>query len=233
MQVLRAAERLRDALDGFEPGGRVAHTYHPLRYAWEPHERFVRAYGDERSARRALLVGINPSAWGAVQTGIPFADAATARDWLGIEGAVGQPGRPHPKRPVLGFSATRRDGSGANLYGWARARFGTAARFFEEFYVVNYCPLAFFDAAGAALLPAQLSKEARAVLWPRCDAHLADVARALDVAWLLPLGGFAEERARAVASHAGLAAKVHPLRHPSPVNPLNNAGWRPALPPGI
>ena len=46
------------------------------------------------------------------------------RDWLGLEGAVGQPRITNPKRPVEGFACTRSEVSGQRLWGLFRARFG-------------------------------------------------------------------------------------------------------------
>ena len=226
MRVLAAARRLRDALDGFDPGGRVAYVYHPLGYAWDAHAQFVRAYGEDAPPRRrGLFVGMNPGAWGAMQTGVPFGDAPTVQEWMGITGRVEPPARTHPKRPVLGFAATRRDGSGAKLYNWARARCGTAERFFREFYVINDCPLVFFDADGKNVTPPQLPKAAREAMWPACDAHLVEVVRALEPEWVLPLGAYAEKRVRDVAAREGLDAQVRGLLHPSPAHPANNFGW--------
>ncbi|HVM45250.1 MAG TPA: single-stranded DNA-binding protein, partial [Candidatus Thermoplasmatota archaeon] len=95
MSVLRAAERLRDACESL--AAPVAHVYDPLAYAWEPHARFATRYG--RGPKRAVLVGMNPGPWGMGQTGVPFGDVRRVRDWMGVEGRVEQPPRPHPKRP--------------------------------------------------------------------------------------------------------------------------------------
>jgi single-strand selective monofunctional uracil DNA glycosylase len=38
--------------------------------------------------------------------------------------------------------------SGQRLWGWVQARFGSAAPFFERFWVHNYCPLLFVEASG-------------------------------------------------------------------------------------
>src|SRR5688572_32536315 len=92
---------------------------------------------------------MNPGPFGMAQTGVPFGDVAMVRDWLGIVAAVAKPRDEHPKRPVLGFECQRSEVSGARLWGWARARFGTPQRFFERFFVANYCPLAFMESSGA------------------------------------------------------------------------------------
>ena len=224
MGLLDAAATLRDAVDGLDFRPRAPYAYNPLAYAWEPHERLVRRYGGT-APREALFVGMNPGHWGMGQTGVPFGDAPTVREWMGVTGAVGQPARPHPKRPVLGFAATRRDPSGARFYGWARARWGTAEAFFAHSYVVNYCPLLFFDEAGANVTPPQLPRARTPDLFEACDGHLAEVVRALRPRRVVGLGTFAEARAREVVEEFGLDATVEGALHPSPANPANNRGW--------
>lgn len=91
---------------------------------------------------------MNPGDWGMCQTGVPFGDAPTLRDWMHLQGKVGQPARPHPRRPILGFATPRRDAAGQRLYAWAQKRYGSAEAFFREAFVLNDCPFVFFDAEG-------------------------------------------------------------------------------------
>lgn len=219
MDHLAATARLRDALAGFEPGGRVACVYRPLGYAWAPHAAYLERYG--RATGRDVLVGMNPGFWGMAQTGVPFADPEIARDWMGIEGPVAQPARTHPRLPIRGYASTRPDPSGRRLYGAARARFGTAEAFFARYFVDNYCPLLFLDEAGANLTPDKLRKADREAMEPICDAHVRETVADLRPARLLALGAYVEARLRAL----DLAVPVVGLLHPSPANPRNNRGW--------
>ncbi|MEK6674238.1 MAG: single-stranded DNA-binding protein, partial [Planctomycetota bacterium] len=132
----------------------VTHVYNPLVYAKACHFEYLDKYG--RSAPEAVLVGMNPGPWGMVQTGVPFGVVSLVRDWLEICGPVGQPLELHPKRPVLGFDCKRKEVSGWRLWGWAREVFGTPDRFFDRFFVVNYCPLAFFQKDGGNVTPDKL-----------------------------------------------------------------------------
>ena len=84
---------------------------------------------------------MNPGPFGMMQTGVPFGEIAAVRDWLGVTGRVRRPPAEHPKRPVEGFSCRRSEVSGARLWGWARARFGSAERFFARAFVSNWCLL--------------------------------------------------------------------------------------------
>lgn len=218
MSVLSAAKRLRascDELDHLAP-----YVYDPLAYAWEAHARYAETFG--KGTRRTILVGMNPGPWGMGQTGVPFGDVVYVRDWMGITGAHTQPPKLHPKRPVLGFGCTRREPSGSRLYGWAKERFRTAAAFFDEFYVVNYCPLLFFDEAGKNLTPPQLGAKAVEALEAACDAHLDAVVRTMEPEFVVGVGQFAEKSAARVV---GERATVGRILHPSPASPVANKGW--------
>jgi single-strand selective monofunctional uracil DNA glycosylase len=216
--VLAAAKRLRescDALDHLAP-----YVYDPLAYAWEAHARYVERFG--QGTRRTILVGMNPGPWGMGQTGVPFGDVSFVRDWMGITGGHTTPARQHPKRPVLGFACTRKEPSGTRLYGWAKARYGTAEAFFSEFFVVNYCPLLFFDEAGKNLTPPQLGARAREEIEAVCDTHLDAVVRAMRPEFVVGVGQFAQECAKRVVGHR---ASVGRILHPSPASPAANKGW--------
>ena len=221
MSVLRAAAKLRDACDSVDVP--VAHVYNPLSYAWAPHEQYCERYGATK--KRAVLVGMNPGPWGMGQTGVPFGDIKIVRDWMGVLGPVAQPKRAHPKRPVQGFACKRSEPSGSRLYGWAQERYQTAERFFDGFFVVNYCPLLFFDEAGKNLTPPQIGARAMQAVDEACDRHLGEVLEALEPLFVVGVGQYAEERARAVVAERGFAMKVGRVLHPSPASPLANKGW--------
>jgi single-strand selective monofunctional uracil DNA glycosylase len=147
----------------------------PLEYARAPHELYLSRYASGR--KEVLLLDMNPGPFGMVQTGVPFGDVAMVRDWLGVVGAVERPRDEHPKRPVLGFECRRSEVSGARLWGWARARFGTPQRFFERFFVANYCPLALMEDGGANRTPDKLTAAEQKALCGACDDALRDVVR--------------------------------------------------------
>ena len=143
----RAAGRLRFAAP-------VAHVYNPLAYAFEAHaaylERYCRKWAD------VLLVGMNPGPWGMMQTGVPFGEVELVRDWLGIDRGVRRPRSQHPRRAIEGFDCRRSEVSGRRFWGWARDRFGSPDRFFDSFFVWNYCPLAFLEESGRNRTPDKL-----------------------------------------------------------------------------
>jgi single-strand selective monofunctional uracil DNA glycosylase len=222
VSLLDAARELRDALaDARVP--RAPYVYQPLAYAWDAHARYARAYGAGR--KRVLLVGMNPGPWGMGQTGVPFGDVVYVRDWMRVTGELAPPARLHPKRPVLGFASKRREPSGSRLYGWAQARFGDAGAFFRDHYVVNYCPLLFYDEAGRNLTPDKLP--GLEAVEDACDRHLAAAIRASRAELVVGVGAYAEGKARAVVERAGLAddVRVGRILHPSPASPAANKGW--------
>lgn len=202
----------------FEPP--ADYVYNPLEYAWEPQEAYLRRYA--HVGVEGILVGMNPGPFGMLQTGVPFGDIRMVRDWLGIEGSVGQPPKQHPKRPVQGFAIKRGEVSGHRVWGWARERFETPERFFRRFFVYNYCPLGFFNAEGANITPDALRGPARDALFAACDTALSETLRILRPKAAIGIGRFAEQRVRNVAEPMGI--EVGNVTHPSPANPRSNAG---------
>ncbi len=203
----------------------VEAVYNPLEYAAEPHREYNRRFG--AGPKAALLLGMNPGPWGMAQTGIPFGEIGAVRDWLGIEGTVHKPPAEHPRRPILGFACTRSEVSGRRLWGWAAARLGSPERFFQHFFVANYCPLIFLEASGRNRTPDKLPAIERDPLFAACDTALRKTVAALAPRWVLGVGRFAEGRARRALE--GLDVRIGGILHPSPASPAANAGWAEAV----
>ena len=219
--LIDAARALSAAVDALPFAAPVTHVYNPLDYAWEVHRRYLETYGGGR--KRVVFVGMNPGPFGMAQIGVPFGEIASARDWLGLEGPVGQPRVTNPKRPVEGFACARSEVSGQRLWGLFRARFGTPEAFFAGHFVANYCPLVFFE-GGRNLTPDKLPMAEQRPLLAACDAHLRTVIDALEPEWVIGIGNWAEKRAtEALAGLSGL--KFGRVLHPSPASPAANRGW--------
>jgi single-strand selective monofunctional uracil DNA glycosylase len=199
----------------------VAMAYHPLDYAWGVHSAWLRRWGHQTG--RIVLVGMNPGPFGMAQTGVPFGDIPSVRDWLELEGSVGRPDPEHPRRPVLGFGLGRGEVSGQRLWGWARDRFGTPERFLTRFFVLNWCPALFLHPSGRNLTPDQLAFDDRRHVEQVCDAMLAEQLALLQPSLVVGVGALAAERARRVAVPGGPA--VGQILHPSPASPAANRGW--------
>lgn len=223
MSLVRLTRKLARDVDGLSFGPPVAHVYNPLVYARALHEAFLKRYAPETC--EVLLLGMNPGPWGMAQTGVPFGEVSLVRDWMGLSAAVKRPANEHPKRPVLGLDCTRREVSGARLWGWAQERFGRPEAFFERFFVWNYCPLAFLEESGRNRTPDKLPAAERAPLEAICDDSLRRMVALLQPELVVGVGQFAELKARAVLGEDG--PRIGRILHPSPASPLANKGWAP------
>jgi single-strand selective monofunctional uracil DNA glycosylase len=219
--LLAVARRLRSDVSKLSFGPPVACVYNPLDYAREPHEAYLRRFG--QAPGRIVLLGMNPGPFGMAQTGVPFGEVGLVRDWMGIDGRVRAPDHTHPKRPIEGFDCTRSEVSGSRLWGWAKARFETPDAFFDRFFVVNYCPLVFVEESGRNRTPDKLPAAERKPLLAACDRALADTVALLRPKMVVGVGGFAERRARNVLADTGVA--IGCILHPSPASPKANRGW--------
>lgn len=216
------AARLSDAVDGFDPGPPVTHTYNPFDYARELAWKYLEVYG-ERPGRKAVWLGMNPGPWGMAQTGVPFGDVDFVSQWMGLDGDVRKPDDEHPKREIEGLACGRNEVSGSRLWGWAQERYGTADAFFDDFFVWNYCPLSFMVESGANYTPNKLKKADRDRLFAPCDVAFRAVVEHLEPNMVVGIGAFAEKRAKRALK--GVEIPVGRILHPSPASPKANRGW--------
>lgn len=219
--LIAAAKRLRDGVSDLTFAAPVTHVYNPLEYAWPPHELYLRRYANSR--KRVLFLGMNPGPFGMAQTGVPFGQVAAVRDWLGIAAKIDRPRREHSKRRISGFDCKRSEISGERLWGLFAKRFGTAARFFADHFIANYCPLAFIEASGRNRTPDKLPPAERAELFALCDEHLGEVVRVLRPEWLIGIGEFAAQRA--LSNFPTGSVRIGRILHPSPSCPDSNVDW--------
>ena len=147
MNLTQVSRTLCERVSGLSFRPPVAYVYNPLEYARVPHEAYLKRYG--KGPKRALLLGMNPGPFGMAQTGVPFGDVSMVRDFLGVTGEVGKPAREHPKRAITGFECTALRGERHTAVGLCAERTSRLRpRFFEHFFVVNYCPLVFMEEGG-------------------------------------------------------------------------------------
>jgi len=209
-----------NALSFSEP---VAYVYNPLEYAWKSHRSYVEKYGSGKG--RVLLIGMNPGPWGMAQTGVPFGEVNHVRDFLGIEEKVKQPERVHPKRPIQGFDCPRSEVSGRRVWDWAKERYGIPESFFNEFFVINYCPLCFMEEGGKNRTPDKLKPEERDAVFEVCDVALRKFVKVLEPSKIVGIGGFAKKRAMKSLDRDD----IETILHPSPASPIANRGWAPQI----
>ncbi len=222
-RMLAATGELGRSLADLRFGGAVTHVYNPLLYARRSHEAYVRRFGGGR--KRVLFLGMNPGPWGMAQTGVPFGEVAAVRDWMGIEEPVDRPEREHPKRPVEGFACGKSEVSGRRLWGLFAERFGPADSFFQDHFVLNFCPLVFMEETGRNRTPDKLSAAEQAVLGEACDACLSACTGALEPEWLIGVGAYAEAAFLRVPEKIRVGARIGRILHPSPASPVANRGW--------
>lgn len=226
--LITAAGRLRDDAGALVFPPPAARVYNPLDYAWEPHRDYIKKYAG--GEKRVLFLGMNPGPWGMAQTGVPFGEVEAVRNWLGIEGKVGQPPEAHPKRPVQGFGCPKSEVSGRRLWGLMRERFGDPENFFREHWVANYCPLVFMLESGANYTPDKFPPEARRELYEVCDLHLIRTVEILQPEYLVGIGKFAGDRFGDLKKAGAFdklpkEPRVSWILHPSPASPAANRGW--------
>ena len=222
MDHKKIVDNLLNDLKPLRFGAPVTHVYNPLQYARKSYLQYCQRYG--MPAKEIVLIGMNPGPWGMAQTGVPFGEINAVKEWMKIEAPIGQPASVHPKRPVTGFECKRSEVSGKRLWGWAQARFKTPGKFFSRFFVANYCPLQFIESTGRNRTPNQLRKGEKNALLTACDRALQQTIKYLKPSYVIGVGKFAGDRARAAISDPAIT--IGSITHPSPANPKANRGWK-------
>ncbi|EME26727.1 single-strand selective monofunctional uracil DNA glycosylase [Galdieria sulphuraria] len=201
----------------------VSYQYSPLEYAWPLHQEYVRRYF--LPTARILFVGMNPGPFGMVQSGIPFGDVTTVKDWFHIRGELRKEALPkqvHPKRPILGLLCPRKEVSGQRFWGWARQGWTTSENFFSWAFVYNYCPLSFMSSSGKNITPDQLRGKSQSELLDRCNICLLQLVDWMRPVFVFGLGKFSYQVCCDVIGHI---CAVGMLPHPSPANPKSSRYW--------
>ncbi len=220
VEISRELSRTIGALRFQKP---VSCVYNPLSYAREPYETYLTRFGS--GSKEILLVGMNPGPWGMAQTGVPFGEIHSVKDWMKITGHVGTPECIHEKRPVHGFECGRSEASGKRLWGWAADTFTSPEKFFSRFFVINYCPLIFYDENGKNLTPDKLPNGMVERLHQACDKALREDIETLSPRHVVGVGKFAEGRIQKALGNMAEQYKIGRITHPSPANPRANRGW--------
>jgi single-strand selective monofunctional uracil DNA glycosylase len=221
MKPTTISKNLAKSVDSLKFTSKITHIYNPLNYAAKPTKIYLERYATP--PKQVLFLGMNPGPFGMAQTGVPFGEISFVRDWLDISAPVGRPENEHPKRPIQGFACTRKEVSGARLWGWAKDRFKTPEKFFERFFVWNYCPLVFMTETGANFTPDKLPTAEKEELFKHCDTALKKLVDYLQPEHVIGVGKFAEDRAIAALDNPDI--KIGRILHPSPASPAANRGW--------
>ena len=129
------------------------------------------------------------------------------KEWLGITGTVSSPTNEHPKRTIQGLECTKNEVSGTRFWNLMRELCSSPDVFFKNCYVHNYCPLCFMAASGKNITPPMLRTLERRHMEEICNQSLVEVMSLLGVEFVVGVGKYAEERARAALTAAIEAEK--------------------------
>ena len=223
-RMIEASSKLRDDVEKFCDSlvkeGSVDAVYNPLAYAWEPHRAYLELASG--GGAKTLLLGMNPGPHGMGQMGIPFAATSVVRDLLKITNLeVGQPRKPHPKRPISGLDWPKEEVSGTRLWGLLANEYGSAESIFESVFLLNHCPLMLFSGEKATnITPDKITGPTTKALLERCDEHLREVVDIMQIERVIGVGRYSEKRALNALS--GIDISVTTCWHPSPASPLAN-----------
>lgn len=219
-------QNLCNAVDALRFTWPVEFVYNPLRYAWDGFNQYCGMYS--HGQKRVVFLGMNPGPWGMAQTGIPFGEVNSVRNFLRINSiTVNRPENPHYKYPVKGLECAKSEVSGKRLWGLFSQRFGTAENFFREHFVLNYCPLLFIarnDKGGFRnYTPDRIRQDESALLFELCDMCLIKAIEILEPQYVVGIGNFAYRQAKKAL--IGMNISVSKILHPSPASPSANKNW--------
>ncbi|KAL3286997.1 hypothetical protein HHI36_001483 [Cryptolaemus montrouzieri] len=198
----------------------VSYVYNPTIYAVEPFEKYLNLYC--YSTKKVIFLGMNPGPWGMCQTGVPFGEVTSVRDWLQIEGHVTQPENVCSKRTVEGFDCKKKEVSGDRFWNFFKKLCGSPHIFFKNSFVYNYCPIALMKKEGANITPAELEVSIKTPLEEACDKTLLEVAKLLKPEFIIGIGRYAEKRAKIALKSLSPEIKIIYLTHPSPRSATSN-----------
>ncbi|XP_022213183.1 single-strand selective monofunctional uracil-DNA glycosylase [Drosophila obscura] len=210
---------LNEVLLSLETPPTIACTYNPVEYASSLHCAYLRRFLD--GPKNVMFIGMNPGPTGMLQTGIPFGNVRTVSELMEISGEVGRPPVLHPKRPVVGLECKTQERSGVRLWElFLRLAGGRLDIFSRQCFVHNFCPLAFFDAAGRNITPTELKgpykRQIRDVCLDALEKQLLIVKPQVVVA----VGDYVYQALKR-SDHCKTLLR---LAHPSPRS-LNNTNW--------
>jgi single-strand selective monofunctional uracil DNA glycosylase len=164
---------------------------------------------------------------GMGNTGVPFGCPEQVRETLEIRDLeVHQPPILHPKRPVYGLGCPKPEVSGRRIWSFLSELYGSPEEIHQNVYIVNHCPLWIFTPTGGNLTPDKLNNVEGGELLQRCDRHLLEVVKILDVDRIIAVGNYSHKRISSL-DHGVILTKIP---HPSPASPLANrnggADWK-------
>ncbi|CAG9789211.1 unnamed protein product [Diatraea saccharalis] len=217
-------DELNSSLELLELPKSIQCIYNPTIYARHTFEKYVCKYCNTK--KQIVYFGMNPGPWGMSQTGVPFGEIGSVRDWLRIEGPVGKPSKEVITRPIKGFNCSRTEISGKRFWGLFKDLCDTPENFFNTSFVYNYLPQQWMKSNGCNITPADFKMMEMEPLFEICDPIFIRVLELYDVKTIVAIGKFCEVRAhRALKKYLpDHSIQVVYLPHPSPRS-VNNNNW--------
>ncbi|XP_045776673.1 single-strand selective monofunctional uracil DNA glycosylase [Maniola jurtina] len=223
-EFLELADEMNEALNEFNLPPAVKCVYNPSIYARYTFEMYARKYCNTK--KKIMFFGMNPGPWGMSQTGVPFGEISSVRDWLGIEGPVNKPPHEIRERPVDGFDCKRTEVSGKRFWGLLKTICGTPENFFKTSFVYNYINQQWMKSNGCNLTPGDFKVSDMEPLYNICDPIFVKILKLYEVEIVVAIGKFCETRAqKAIKKYLPSSSiKILYLSHPSPRS-VNNNNW--------
>ena len=137
---------------------------------------------------------------------VAFGDTEMVQNWLGISGTVGKPEPEHPSRIIHGLACPKAEVSGSRFWGLFRDLCGTPIVFFKNCFVHNYCPFCFMNKTGKNITPPSLKAQEKTQLQEICDGALFEVIELMQVDWVVGIGKYGADRAKAALKSNYLSA---------------------------
>ena len=219
-------QQLSLEIDALKFSWPVEFVYNPLSYAWHGFTQYNDLYS--HGQKRVVFLGMNPGPWGMAQTGIPFGEVNAVRNFLRINSInITSPGNQNFKYPVRGLECTKSEVSGKRLWGLFSQRYGSAENFFQEHFVLNYCPLLFIARTDNGnfrnYTPDRIRQDESMRLFELCDLCLIETIKILRPQYVVGIGNFAFKQAKKAL--IGLNVNITKILHPSPASPAANKNW--------
>ncbi|XP_053613538.1 single-strand selective monofunctional uracil DNA glycosylase-like isoform X2 [Plodia interpunctella] len=192
-EFLELLDQLNSSLNQLELPRKVECVYNPTVYARHTFEMYVRKFCNTK--KTVMYFGMNPGPWGMSQTGVPFGEISSVKDWLGIEGPVGKPAVEIANRRVLGFACNRTEVSGLRFWGLTKRICTTSDDFFKTSFVYNYLPQQWMNSKGTNITPGDFSLAQLRPLFDICDPIFCKVLQLYEVKIIIAIGKFCEKRA--------------------------------------
>ncbi|XP_045453115.1 single-strand selective monofunctional uracil DNA glycosylase [Melitaea cinxia] len=223
-EYLEIINELNESISKFNLPTAVKCVYNPTIYARHTFEIYVRKYCNTK--KKIMFFGMNPGPWGMSQTGVPFGEVMSVREWLQIEGPVNKPPNEIRERPVNGFACTRTEISGKRFWGLLKSICGTPEVFFDSSFLYNYLNQQWMKSNGCNLTPGDFRVSEMEDLYNICDPIFVKVLKLYEVQIIVAIGKFCETRAqKALKKYMPYSnIKVLYLSHPSP-RTVNNNNW--------